>query len=201
MRRRATAPQPPADRLLTPLSIIPIGETVTRSVISQRRLRFSAGRRALTNAFPTWSVGMTVSYPLGTSTDEATLARVKLEIAQQQTELKNLELQAALEVRSAARQVQTNQKRVDSTRVARELAERRLEAAEKKFAAGVETQFFVFQAQRDLAQARTNEVRTISDYNRSLVDFEAVQQVPLAGARPATVSPASFTPFTGLEQP
>ena len=35
----------------------------------------------------------------------------------------------------------------------------------------------MFQAQRDLAQARTNEVRAISDYNKSLVDFEAVQEV------------------------
>ena len=87
----------------------------------------------------------------------------------------------ATQVREAARTVQTNQKRVDSTRAARELAERRLEAAEKKFAAGIETSFFVFQAQRDLAQARTSEVRAISDYNKSLVDFEAVQEVPLGG--------------------
>ena len=77
--------------------------------------------------------------------------------------------------------MQTNQKRVDSARVARELAERRLEAEEKKFAAGIQTSFFVFQAQRDLAQARTNEVRAIADYNKSLVDFEAVQEVPLGG--------------------
>jgi outer membrane protein TolC len=96
--------------------------------------------------------------------------------------MKNLDLQVALDVRSVARQVQTNQKRVDSTRVARGLAERRLEAAEKKFAAGIETNFFVFQAQRDLTQARTSEVRAISDYNRSLVDFEAVQQISLNGA-------------------
>ncbi len=61
------------------------------------------------------------------------------------------------------------------------LAERRLEAEEKKFAAGIQTSFFVFQAQRDLAQARTAEVRAISDYNKSLVDFEAVQEVPLGG--------------------
>ena len=61
-------------------------------------------------------------------------------------------------------------------RAARELAERRLEAEEKKFAAGIQTSFFVFQAQRDLAQARTNEIRAIADYNKSLVDFEAVQE-------------------------
>ena len=65
-------------------------------------------------------------------------------------------------MRDAARQVQTNQKRVETSRAARELAERRLEAEEKKFAAGIQTSFFVFQAQRDLAQARTNELRAIS---------------------------------------
>ena len=131
------------------------------------------------NAFPTWTFGVTVGYPLGTSTPEANLARARLQYSQAQTQLRNLELQVATQVREAARPVQTNQKRVDSTRAARELAERRLEAAEKKFAAGIETSFFVFQAQRDLAQARTTEVRAISDYNKSLVDFEAVQEVPL----------------------
>jgi len=75
--------------------------------------------------------------------------------------------------------VQTNQKRVDSARASRELAERRLDAEQKKFAAGIQTSFFVFQAQRDLASALTNEVRAISDYNKSLVDFEAVQEAPL----------------------
>ena len=62
-----------------------------------------------------------------------------------------------------------------------QLAERRLEAEQKKFAAGIQTTFFVFQAQRDLAQARTNEVLAISDYNKSLVGLEAVQEVSSGG--------------------
>jgi hypothetical protein len=37
----------------------------------------------------------------------------------------------------------------------------------------------VFQAQRDLAQARTSEIRAIADYNKSLVDFEAIQETAL----------------------
>jgi HAE1 family hydrophobic/amphiphilic exporter-1 len=70
--------------------------------------------------------------------------------------------------------------------VARELAERRLEAAEKKFAAGIETSFFVFQAQRDLSQARSNLVRAVADLNKSLVDLEAVQEAPLSAGGTAT---------------
>ena len=83
-------------------------------------------------------------------------------------------------MRESARQVQTNQKRVETTRTSRQLAERRLDAEQRKFAAGTSTSFFVFQAQRDLAQARNNELRAILDYNRSVVDLETVQEAPLA---------------------
>ena len=82
-------------------------------------------------------------------------------------------------VREAGRQVLTNQRRVDTTIVSRQLAERRLDAEEQKLTAGTTTSFFVFQAQRDLAQARNNELRAILDYQRALIDFETVQEVPL----------------------
>ena len=64
-----------------------------------------------------------------------------------------------------------------------QLAERRLEAEQRKFQAGTSTSFLVFQAQRDLAQARNNELRAILDYDQSVVDFETVQEVPLARRR------------------
>jgi len=151
---------------------------VERSILAQRGYGSVLGD-ILTSAFPAWTFGVTVSYPLGTSSADANLARSRLQHAQAETQLKQLELQVATQVRDRARQVQTNQKRIDSARAARELAERRLQAEEKKFTAGIQTSFFVFQAQRDLAQARTNEVRAVSDYAKSLVEFEAVQETAL----------------------
>ena len=47
-----------------------------------------------------------------------------------------------------------------------------------------------FQAQRDLAQARSNELRAVLDYNKSQVDFETVQIAPTGGT-------SSFGPTTG----
>lgn len=162
---------------LTPLtSLTPTN--APRAVISQRGFGTVLGD-VLTSSYPTWTLGVTVSYPIGNSTSEANLARARLQYSQSEAQLKNLELQIATQVRDAGRQVQTNQKRVDSARAARELAERRLDAEEKKFTAGIQISFFVFQAQRDLAQARTNEIRALADYNKSLVDFEAVQEAPL----------------------
>ncbi len=162
--------------LLNPITFAQIG--APRTVVDERGFGSVLGD-VVTNAFPTWTFGVTVAYPIGKSQSEANLARAKLQYSQAEAQLRNLELQIATEVRDAARQVQTNQKRVDSARAARALAERRLEAEEKKFAAGIQISFFVFQAQRDLAQARTNEIRAIADYNKSLVDFEAVQETAL----------------------
>jgi outer membrane protein len=133
------------------------------------------------SSFPQWTFGVQIGYPLGASTQHANLERARLEFQQSQTQLKNMELQIATQVRESGRNVQTNQKRVQSARASRELQEKKLEAEEKKQAAGMSTSFFVFQAQRDLAQARTAEIQAISDYNKSLVDFEAVQLAPITG--------------------
>jgi outer membrane protein len=135
----------------------------------------------LSSQYPTWTFGVQVGYPLGSNTAHANLARVKLEYEQAQQQMKNMQMQVATQVRLAARNVNTNQQRVASARASRELQEKKLEAEEKKMAAGMGQTFFVFQAQRDLALARTAEILAISDYNKSLVDFEAVQQVPLNG--------------------
>ena len=149
-------------------------------VIGQTQRGFPTVLQDLFNRdFPNWTASLNISYPLGGSRQDADLARARLQHSQAQTRLRNEELQIGAQVREAARQVQTNQRRVETTRVARDLAERRLQAEERKLAAGTSTSFFVFQAQRDLSQARNNELRAILDYNRSIVDFEAVQEVPL----------------------
>jgi outer membrane protein TolC len=134
------------------------------------------------NQFPSWTASLNISYPLGRSPQEASLARARLLASQEQTQLRNAELQVVTAVRNVARQVLTNQKRVESTRVSRGLAEQRLDAEQRKLAAGTSTNFIVFQTQRDLAQARNNELSAILDYNRSLVDLETIQQAPLSGA-------------------
>jgi HAE1 family hydrophobic/amphiphilic exporter-1 len=131
--------------------------------------------------FPTWTLGITISYPIGQANAEAALARARLQDQQARRQLQAQEMQVATQVREYARQVQTNAKRVEATRAARTLAERRLEAEEKKFQAGMTTSFLVFQAQRDLNQSRNNELQALLDYNRSAVDYETAQVAPLIG--------------------
>ncbi|MDA1094808.1 MAG: TolC family protein [Acidobacteria bacterium] len=132
-----------------------------------------------TNDFPTWTVGVSVSYPLGTSGADANLERARLQRSQDASRRRSLEMRVAAEVRDAARAVNTNLQRVEATRASRILGERRLAAEQRRFEVGLSSTFLVFQAQRDLAQARNREEVATLDYTRSLVDFDAVQEVPL----------------------
>ncbi len=139
-------------------------------------------KRLTSNDYHNWSFGVTFSYPLGNGAAEALLARTKLQLSQAEIQLQNLELQVATSVRDVARNVQTNQLRLASTRATRTLMERRVQAEQKKFAAGLSTNFLVFQAQRDLADAQYSELVALLDYNKSLVDLETVQEAPTAGS-------------------
>ena len=126
--------------------------------------------------YPTWTAQVTFSYPLGTSAAEASYSRAKLQLTQVQAQIRALELQVATEVTNTAMQIQSNQTRVEAAAAARELAQRRLEAEESKFEVGMSTNFFVVQAQRDLLDAQLTELRARLDLQKSIVDFDRVQQ-------------------------
>ena len=129
--------------------------------------------------FPVWTVGLQMSYPIGTSSDEAALERARLQVRQTDAELRQLELTVATEVTNAALQVESIRERIEAATASRELAEQQLSAEESKFEVGMSTNFFVVQAQRDLATARDAELRAILDYQKALVEFERLQQTSL----------------------
>jgi len=144
--------------------------------------------RLFSNEYHNWSIAVQFSYPIGNGSAEAQLARSRLQLTQSQVQLQNLELQVTTSVRDVARNVETNQLRLASTQATRKLMERRMEAEQKKFAAGLSTNFLVFQAQRDLADAQYSELVALLDYNKSLVDLETVQEAPTAGSSVVSVA-------------
>lgn len=130
---------------------------------------------------PTWTVGFTFAYPLGRSAQEATVARSKLSLEQTNANVKALELQIATDVTNAALTVQSSLESVQASAAARELSQKRLEAAQSKMDVGMATNYEVVQAQRDFADARNNELRAILNYRKALVNFETVQAVGTRG--------------------
>ncbi len=142
------------------------------------------------NSYPNWNLAVNFSYPLGESATEANYARAKVQRNQAAAQLRALELSIATEVTNAALQVESNLKRYEAATAARELSETRLSAEQSRFEVGLSTNFFVVQAQRDLATQQISELRALLDYRKSLVDFERSQQSPATG-RGTTITTVS----------
>ena len=132
--------------------------------------------------FPVWTVQLNVSYPIGRSAADASYARARIQVQQVQAQLRQLELQVATEVTNAVLQVQGIERRIEAAIAARELAEEQMEAEQSKFEVGMSTNFFVVQAQRDLATAQDTELRAILDQQKALVELDRVQRTSLSSA-------------------
>ena len=129
--------------------------------------------------YPRWTAQVNFSYPLGTSAQEANVARARVQQNQVQAQMKQIELQVATEVTNAVTTATSNAERVQAAQSARELAQKQLEAEQSKFEVGMSTNFNVIQAQRDLATAQNNELQAILNYRKSLVEVERLQQTTL----------------------
>jgi outer membrane protein TolC len=155
------------------------GSGLGSTVIGQIPGGFGDALRTLTGRdYPTWNFQMNMSYPIGASAADANYARARVQLSQSTAQLRALELQAATDVTNAALQVENGLTRYQAALAARELAQTRLEAEQSRFDVGLSTNFFVVQAQRDLATAQNSELRALLDYRRALVDFQRVQEAP-----------------------
>lgn len=118
-----------------------------------------------------WSVGVEVTIPLGMSAERGRKQRAQLEEERAVLAVQQLEQDIIVEVDNAAQAVIANQKKVDAAREARQYAYESLMAEQEKLNAGASTTFVVAQLQRDLALARSNELRAYADWQKSVVEL------------------------------
>ena len=122
--------------------------------------------------FPTYNAQITVEIPIKNRSGQADYARASIAKRQAERNLKALEQRIALEVRNAHTQLEMNRARIEATQKARELAEKNLDAEQKKFQLGTSTIRFVLEEQRNLAVAQSNELRALVDFTKSKNDLE-----------------------------
>jgi outer membrane protein TolC len=121
--------------------------------------------------------------------------RAAAEQRQAEQRIASLRMETAEAVRRAGRQIHSTAERVEAARAGATLAQRRLDAEQRRFDVGLSTTFLVTQAQRDLLEAQVNLLRTTFEYESAVVSFEAVQLAPALGdggtvaVRGATVIP------------
>ena len=118
--------------------------------------------------FPSWTVGLTLNVPIGNRTARANHAIAGADLELSRTNLALTRENLVVEVRAAARGIDTAFRSVAAARKARELAERNLDAERKKYENGMTTSFQVAQIQNDLTTARTNELQAIAVYVKSI---------------------------------
>lgn len=118
--------------------------------------------------FYNYGAGLVFSYPLGNRSAVSTYNKRKLEAQNAEIALTNVRQQIIVGIREAVRRVQTDFKRIETTKSARIMAEKQLQAEQERLKVGLSTTRFVLDFQRDLATAQGNELRAIVDYNKSL---------------------------------
>ena len=118
--------------------------------------------------FYNYGAGLVLSYPLGNRSAWSTYNRRQIEERNAGASLASVRQQIIIGVKEAVRRVQTDFKRIETTRSARIMAEKQLQAEQERLKVGLSTTRFVLDFQRDLATSQGNELRAIVDYNKSL---------------------------------
>lgn len=122
-----------------------------------------------------WRVGISVEIPLGNQLAKSRYTRARIENEKALFELENLKQNIITEVKEAVRQMETNLKRIEVTRISSKLHQERLDAEEKRFSVGLSTSRDILEDQEQLAEALSRELLAIIDYNKSQVNLERVK--------------------------
>ena len=122
--------------------------------------------------FTNWAVFADVQIPLRNRTANGQLAQVGLARERLLSQVKNQQQLIMVDVRNAFEGLAIQRKSLEAASVARQLSQEQLDGENKRFEAGLSTNFEVLRFQRDLAQARVQELRALVDYQLALTALE-----------------------------
>ena len=125
------------------------------------------------------TVGVAISFPLQNKTAKAQYAGARIQQEQLQASTRSQEQAIEVDVRNAAQAVDTSRRRVLSAREARVNAEMQLEGEQRLYQVGRSTTFLLFQRENALTNARAQELRAETDYNKALSDLQRATSTTL----------------------
>jgi outer membrane protein TolC len=113
-----------------------------------------------------------IQIPLKNKTAQANLAGARIQREQLEASVRATEQFAEVDVRNSAQAVESARLRVLAAREARANAEVQLEGEQRLYAVGRSTTFLLFQRENALANARDQELRAETDYNKALAGLQ-----------------------------
>lgn len=118
--------------------------------------------------YPTYGMSLQFQLPLRNHAAEADLGSASVSQRRDQYRARSQEQAISLEVKNAVHQLEQAKLSMAAALVARDLAQKTLEADQRKYELGAETIFFVLDAQTQLSQAQQNLVQAQISYQRSV---------------------------------
>ncbi len=122
--------------------------------------------------FPDYQLRLQLNIPLKNRQARADYTAALLEKRQQEIQLVQAENAIRSEVQSALIRIQQARARYAAAIKSQELQEAALDAEQKRYDLGASTIFQVVQAQRDLANARTNVIATMNEYAIAQINLD-----------------------------
>ncbi len=116
-------------------------------------------------------IGVNLEYPLFNRDARAQHQRSLLRRDQAEMALNNLTQLIELDIRNAYIEVNRTREQISASTATRRFEEEKLRVEAEKFRVGHSTNFFVAQAQRDLLLSKINEVQSVVDYLKALIQF------------------------------
>lgn len=140
-------------------------------------------RDALTNLWDnrTVAVGVVIGLPIGNGSARASFMQADLEKKQAETTLANAKQQTILSVRTAYRNIESDLKVLDASRVSRVLQEKKLDAERKKLNVGLSTNNVVLDFQQDLARAQATEFLALINYKKDVASLNRLMGATWTG--------------------
>lgn len=163
--------------------------------------------RAFQAQGPEWSAGFQYSLPLNRDHMQATERLAGHQHEQAVVQAEKTRLRVLLEVDTVINRVNIDRERLIATRKSREAALQSADAELKRLQQGVSTSFQVLQLQRDYSQARSRELATLADFNKSLADLYLTTATVLDEMKislmpdPAPEPPAVEQPVAVVQEP
>ncbi len=155
--------------------------------------------RLTSKKFYSYQAGVEIEVPLGNAAAKAEYTKAKIDTSQSELNRRQLFSNINLEVSTAVNDVIANMKRIQASRVARELAEENLRNQQKRLEVGIVTTKDVLDFQDQLTTARGVELQAATDYNVSLAELARAQGTILDEYQVVIEIPGQhFTPWWAL---
>jgi outer membrane protein len=125
----------------------------------------------INNNFPTYAAGLNLTLPIRNRSAQADSARALLDERQQQVQYRSTQNIIVLNVRNTLIALQQDRAQVAAAGKARELAQKTLDAEQKKYQLGSSTSYNVVLRSRDLTAAQGAELRAKVNLEEAVVNF------------------------------